>query len=156
LALLMSLLQACVPLMQRYAGSHRISGLTRPMATLVFMLVASAFAVLIHSYVVSDFSVLNVVLNSHTQKPLLYKIVGAWGNHEGSMLLWMLVLSGCGFLVAFGRAGDAQLKTLTLSVLGAVSAGFLAFILFTSNPFLRVWPIPANGEDLNPILQDIG
>jgi len=156
MALLLSLLQASVPLMQRLCGIHRISGLVRPLATLVFMLIATSFAALIHAYAFSDFSVLNVVLNSHTAKPLLYKIVGAWGNHEGSMLLWMLVLAGCGFLVAYARTRDTVLQHATLAVLGAVSSGFLAFILFTSNPFLRVWPIPANGEDLNPLLQDIG
>lgn len=156
MALLLSALQAAVPLAQRYAGIHRISALVRPIATLVFMLIVTSFAALVHSYAVSDFSVLNVVQNSHTAKPLLYKIVGAWGNHEGSMLLWMLVLAGCGFLVAYLRTKDTALQSLTLAVMGAISAGFLAFILFTSNPFLRVWPIPANGEDLNPLLQDIG
>jgi cytochrome c-type biogenesis protein CcmF len=87
---------------------------------------------------------------------LLYKIVGTWGNHEGSMLLWMLVLSGCGFILALLRAQDVALKAMTLSVLGMISSGFLAFILLTSNPFWRVFPAPADGEDLNPLLQDIG
>ena len=156
MALMLSLLQGSLPLLQKLAGPHRIMGLSRTMATLCFMLVATSFAALVHSYAVSDSSVLNVAENSHTAKPMLYKIVGAWGNHEGSMLLWMMVLSGCGFLVAYLHHRDTGLQHTTLAVLGAVSAGFLAFILFTSNPFLRVWPIPENGADLNPLLQDIG
>ncbi|MEJ0010718.1 MAG: heme lyase CcmF/NrfE family subunit [Alphaproteobacteria bacterium] len=105
---------------------------------------------------VSDFSVLNVVENSNSLKPLIYKITGAWGNHEGSMLLWAEVLAAYGFLIAWFRARDAALKYSALSVLGLVQAGFLAFILLTSNPFLRVWPMPLDGDDLNPLLQDIG
>lgn len=156
LALLVSILQAGVPLLARLNRPYPLLYLTKPLATVMFLLITSAFAALIACYIVSDFSVLTVVLNSHTSKPLLYKIVGTWGNHEGSMLLWMWVLSTCGFLVAYLRARDAELKAITLAVLGMISAGFLAFILFTSNPFLRVFPVPANGEDLNPILQDIG
>ncbi len=156
MALLVSSLQAAVPLLQRAAGTYRISGLARPVAMLNFMLLAAAFGLLLNAHASDDFSVLNVVLNSHSSKPLLYKITGTWGNHEGSMLLWMLVLGGCGFLVALLPAADRALQSATLSAAGFISAGFLAFILFTSNPFLRVWPIPADGQDLNPILQDIG
>ncbi len=156
LAFFTSLLQGVVPLLVRWHKPHPLLYLTKPMAMAVFLLVSAAFAALIYSYAQSDFSVLTVVLNSSLAKPMLYKIVGAWGNHEGSMLLWMWVLTGCGFLVAFLRASDTQLKGATLAVLGLVSAGFLAFILFTSNPFLRVFPPPPDGNDLNPILQDIG
>ncbi len=156
LALLMSLLQAGVPLLARLNRPHALLHLTKPCAAAIFLLITAAFFVLVYSYAVSDFSVLSVVTNSHTSKPMLYKIVGAWGNHEGSMLLWMWVLASCGFIVAFLKASDAQLKSATLSVLGLISSGFLGFIIFTSNPFLRVFPAPANGEDMNPILQDIG
>jgi len=156
LALLMSLLQAGVPLLQRLNRPYTLLHLVKPTATANMLLITAAFAALIYSHATDDFSVLTVVENSHSTKPMLYKIVGAWGNHEGSMLLWMWVLSSCGFLVAYLRAKDLQLKSATLSVLGLVSAGFLAFILFTSNPFLRIWPVPADGNDLNPILQDIG
>ncbi len=156
LAFLMSLLQAGVPLLQRWNRPYPLLHLTKPAATTVFLLIAAAFAALIACHVTDDFSVLTVIENSHSTKPLLYKIVGAWGNHEGSMLLWMLVLSACGFLVAFLDARDRELKAATLAVLGLLSAGFLAFILFTSNPFTRVYPAPADGNDLNPILQDIG
>lgn len=156
LALLVSVLQGGVPLLAYTMRPHRMLHLTKPLATTVFMLIAGAFAALIHSFVVSDFSLLTVVENSHSTKPMLYKIVGAWGNHEGSMLLWMLVLSACGFLLAYLRAADATLQAVTLAVLGCISSGFLAFILFTSNPFWRIFPAPMEGNDLNPILQDIG
>ncbi|MBX9726387.1 MAG: cytochrome c biogenesis protein CcsA, partial [Rickettsiales bacterium] len=154
LALLASLVQAGVPLLQRLNRPYDLLHLTKATATLMLLLVSASFAALIYAYVVSDFSVLTVVLNSHSSKPLLYKIVGAWGNHEGSMLLWMWVLAACGFLVAYLHARDRELQAYTLAILGLLSAGILAFILFTSNPFLRVFPAPANGEDLNPILQD--
>ncbi len=156
LAFLMSLLQAGAPLLNRLAQPHNLLHLVKPTATATMLLITAAFAALIYSHASDDFSVLTVVENSHSTKPMLYKIVGAWGNHEGSMLLWVWVLSSCGFLVAYLRAKDKELKATTLAVLGLISAGFLAFILFTSNPFLRVFPVPADGEDLNPILQDIG
>lgn len=156
LALMLSLLQAALPLAQRWVMPQRVLHLAKPLATVNFMLVSGAFAALVTSYAMSDFSVLNVVLNSHSAKPMLYKITGSWGNHEGSMLLWAWVLGLFGFLLAYLRAADAALKHATLTVLGMVNAGFLAFLLFTSNPFLRVWPAPLDGEDLNPLLQDIG
>ncbi len=156
LAFLLCMMQGLLPLLQRITAPHGVMYLTKPLATGAFLMLATAFAALITCYIDSDFSVLNVVLNSHSSKPLLYKITGAWGNHEGSMLLWMLVLTACGFVVSYLNARDTELKYLTLSIIGLVSAGFLAFILFTSNPFLRVFPIPADGDDLNPILQDVG
>lgn len=151
LALGVALLTSIAPMLLR-----RSEYLVKPAVTLQFMLVVFAFASLIHCYMVSDFSVLNVVQNSHSQKPLIYKITGAWGNHEGSMLLWMLVLSFFGFLVAFFRAEDIELKRITLQVHAMISAGFLIFILLTSNPFWRVLPPALEGADLNPLLQDIG
>lgn len=156
LALLLSVMQGLMPLVARANRPHGVMYLTKPLATLTFFMLTGAFAALIHAYVESDFTVLNVILNSHSTKPLLYKIVGAWGNHEGSMMLWIWVLSVCGFLVSYLPARDRELKYMTLAVLGMISTGFIAFILFTSNPFLRVFPAPADGEDLNPILQDIG
>lgn len=121
------------------------------------LLVTAAFACLIISYARSDFTVLSVILNSHSLKPLWYKITGSWGNHEGSMLLWAWVLAFLGLIL--GSITKAQPRSLhhdTLSVLGFISAGFLLFILLTSNPFIRVFPPPLDGEDLNPLLQDIG
>ncbi len=155
-ALIIALLQASTPMIQRLVRPHALLPLVRPLATLYFMLISSAFAALVYSYAVSDFSVLNVLLNSHTQKPLLYKIVATWGNHEGSMLLWAWILSAYGFALAYLRWRDAALTHTALAVMGAVAAGLVAFILFTSNPFLRVFPYPAEGQDLNPLLQDIG
>jgi cytochrome c-type biogenesis protein CcmF len=111
----------------------------------------------VHAYIVSDFSLLNVVENSHSSKPLLYKITGVWGNHEGSMLLWVLILALFGALVAaFGNNLPDKLKALVLAVQGWISAAFLLFILTTSNPFARIDPPPLEGQDLNPVLQDIG
>ncbi|WP_114376951.1 heme lyase CcmF/NrfE family subunit [Elioraea thermophila] len=119
--------------------------------------VALAFLCLMWSYAVSDFSVANVVQNSHSLKPMLYKLTGTWGNHEGSMVLWVFILALCGALVAvFGSNLPATLRARVLGVLALVSVGFLLFILFTSNPFERVWPIPEDGQDLNPLLQDPG
>jgi len=119
--------------------------------------VALAFAALVWSSVVDDFSVLNVAENSHSLKPLLYKISGAWGNHEGSILLWCLMLAGCGAAVAaFGRGLPSALRARVIGVLGGCAAGFLLFTLLTSNPLLRLWPPPADGRDMNPLLQDPG
>ncbi len=129
----------------------------KPAALGQFALVALAFAALMHAYVVSDFSVLNVVQNSHTSKPMLYKVTGVWGNHEGSMLLWVLILSLFGAAVAlFGRNLPPTLKARVLSVQGLIGVGFLLFILLTSNPFVRIDPPPLDGQDLNPLLQDPG
>ena len=155
LALMVALVQALAPLLQRYVTPAAIH-LVKPAAAMQAMLIGTAFLALIACYATSDFTVLNVVQNSHSAKPFLYKITGAWGNHEGSMLLWVFVLSIFGFLVAWLKAEDAQLKFLTLSVAGLISAGFLMFILLTSNPFWRVFPPAPEGEDLNPLLQDIG
>ena len=152
-AFIVAMLQGFSPSFHR---GHSALYALKPMAALNFFLVSIAFGALIYSYAVSDFSVLNVVLNSHSEKAWLYKITGAWGNHEGSMLLWAWMLTGYGLLVALLRTHDTQLKAGTLQILGLITAGFLAFILFTSNPFLRVFPVPLEGEDLNPLLQDIG
>jgi cytochrome c-type biogenesis protein CcmF len=119
--------------------------------------VALAFLCLMWSYAVSDFSVANVVQNSHSLKPMLYKLTGTWGNHEGSMVLWILILGLCSAAVAgFGANLPATLRARVLGVLGLISVGFLLFTILTSNPFERVWPIPEDGRDLNPLLQDPG
>lgn len=115
-----------------------------------FVFCAAAFLLLIVCYLVSDLSVVNVVKNSHTLKPFLYKISGAWGNHEGSMLLWVALLSLYGFLMS-GRAPVTAVRTQ-----GLTGFGFLSFILLTSNPFGRIHPPPVDGNDLNPLLQDPG
>ena len=112
---------------------------------------------LMHAYVTSDFTVINVVENSHTDKPLLYQITGVWGNHEGSMLLWVFMLSLCAAAVAlFSNNLPPALRARVLAVQGMIAVGFLLFILLTSNPFLRTFPPPPNGQGLNPVLQDPG
>ena len=120
--------------------------------------VAVAFGVLIHAFVVSDFSVANVAANSHTDKPMLYKVAGAWGSHEGSLLLWCLVMTGFGAALARARTSQGGLpfglKTSAVAVQGGLSALFLAFTVFTSNPFTRLDAPPVQGASLNPLLQD--
>ena len=118
--------------------------------------VALAFGVLIYAFVTSDFSISVVASNSHTLKPLIYKITGVWGNHEGSMLLWVLVLSLYAVAVAATGRGGERLTSAALGVQGLLAAAFLLFILFTSNPFLRLDPAPFEGAGLNPLLQDPG
>lgn len=133
--------------------------LTRIMPVFAFlqlMLLTLSFSALIHCYAVSDFSVVNVALNSHSDKPLLYKITGAWGNHEGSMLLWVWVLAFYGVAIALKRTADRDLQERTLCIHALIMSGFLAFILATSNPFIRQFPPAMQGNDLNPLLQDIG
>ncbi|MCD6036003.1 MAG: cytochrome c biosis protein CcmF [Rickettsiales bacterium] len=118
--------------------------------------VTIAFLSLVISYVISDFSVLNVALNSHTAKPLLYKISGAWGNHEGSMLLWLWVLVLYSGVYALTHPLSERLHAVTLGIQQIITLGFLIFILLTSDPFILVFPVPTEGQGLNPVLQDIG
>ncbi len=122
----------------------------------LFVFVALAFGALTYAFVTSDFSVLDVANNSHTLKPLIYKITGVWGNHEGSMLLWVLVLAVYSAAIAFLGRGGVRLTSAALGVQGLLAFAFLLFILFTSNPFLRLDPPPFEGAGLNPLLQDPG
>jgi cytochrome c-type biogenesis protein CcmF len=157
LALLLALLQATVPL---WGAARRDLGwmaLSRRTALGQFVLVSLAFAALIYAYVTSDFSVANVFENSHSAKPLLYKVTGVWGNHEGSMVLWVFILSLCGAAVAgFGGNLPTELRARVLAVQGMIGSGFLLFILLTSDPFQRLMPAPVDGRGLNPVLQDPG
>ena len=122
-----------------------------------FVMLIAAFAALIWSGVVSDFTVKNVAEFSSAETPLIYRIAGTWGNHDGSMLLWCLILALCGATVAsFGQNLPASLRSRVLGVLGLVSAGFLLFTLTVSDPFQRIWPPPLHGAGVNPILQDPG
>jgi len=157
LALGVALVQSVVPLLGARLGDARLMALAGPAAVMTFALVALAFTALTIAYVRSDFSVVNVFENSHSAKPLIYKITGVWGNHEGSVLLWILILALFGLLVAsFGRNIAASLRATTVAVQGWIAAAFLLFILATSNPFARLTPAPLEGRDLNPLLQDIG
>jgi len=157
LALGVSVVQASVPMLGARRGHPGLMAAATPAAVALLGLVGCAFLALMHAYVVSDFSVLNVVKNSHSLKPFLYKLTGVWGNHEGSMLLWILVLALFGAIVGvFGRNLPPALKARTLAVQGLIAFGFLLFTVLTSNPFTRVPDPPAEGQGLNPLLQDPG
>jgi len=157
LALFVAVVQATLPLIGAERRHAPWIALAKPSAILQFLLVATAFACLTHLYVTSDFTVLNVIKNSHTDKPLLYKISGVWGNHEGSLLLWVLILGIFGAAVAvFGANLPPGLKARVLAVQAMIAVGFYLFMLLTSNPFERVFPPPLNGQSLNPLLQDPG
>ena len=157
LALTLALVQTTLPLWGAMKGDATLMGVAPTTAVAQLAFTAIAFAALTWAYVVSDFSVRNVVANSHSAKPLIYLVTGVWGNHEGSMLLWVLILTLFGALVAlFGRNLPDDLRASVLAVQGSIAAAFFLFILLTSNPFERVVPAPIEGRDLNPILQDIG
>lgn len=157
LALILAFAQTVLPLLGAEQRDARLMATASPLAVGQTLAIAASFACLMYSYAINDTTVLNVVQNSHSLKPMLYKITGTWGNHEGSLILWVLILAMCGFAVAaFGRDLPSTLKARVIGILGLVSVGFLLFILKTSNPFERVWPPPPDGQGLNPILQDIG
>jgi cytochrome c-type biogenesis protein CcmF len=157
LALLVAAVQGLVPLAGAAAKSRPLMDVARPAAVLQLGLVALSFAVFIHAHIVSDFSVLNVFENSSLKKPMLYKVTGVWGSHEGSMMLWVFMLALFGGLVAlFARSLPASLRARTLAIQGLLGLGTLAFILGTSDPFTRLFPVPADGRGLNPLLQDPG
>ncbi|MEZ5848543.1 MAG: heme lyase CcmF/NrfE family subunit [Geminicoccaceae bacterium] len=157
LAFVLALVQAILPMIGASRRDPFLMSTGSTAAIGQFVFISLAFAALIHGYVVSDFSIENVFLNSHSTKPLLYKISGAWGNHEGSLVLWVLILALFGAAVAvFGRNLPTPFKARTLAVQGIIGLGFLAFMLLTSNPFIRLDPAPLDGRGLNPILQDPG
>jgi cytochrome c-type biogenesis protein CcmF len=157
LALAVALVQSVVPLYGARRRDAVLMGVAEPTALAQFGFVAFSFAALVACYVMSDFSVATVFDNSHSTMPLIYKFTSVWGNHEGSMLLWVLILSLFGALVAgFGGNIPATLKATVLSVQSWVAAAFYLFILITSNPFQRLADAPFEGRDLNPILQDLG
>ncbi|CDX55739.1 heme lyase, CcmF subunit [Mesorhizobium plurifarium] len=157
LAFALSLVQMLVPLVGARTGNQRLMAVGGPVTVTGFALTALSFAALAGAYAGSDFSVANVWENSHSLQPMIYKITGTWGNHEGSMLLWVLILTFFGTLVAvFGNNLPATLKANVLAVQGMIGAAFFLFILTTSNPFMRLNPAPVEGRDLNPVLQDLG
>ncbi|MEA2905582.1 MAG: cytochrome c-type biosis protein CcmF [Alphaproteobacteria bacterium] len=157
LALGLALVQSTVPVYGARRNDPVLMSVAGTTAVAQFLFVAIAFGALVACYLRSDFSVLNVFENSHSAKPLVYKITGVWGNHEGSMLLWVLILSVFGALVAiFGANLPDRLKANVLAVQSWIAAAFYLFILVTSNPFLRLAEVPLEGRDLNPILQDPG
>jgi cytochrome c-type biogenesis protein CcmF len=157
LALTLGLIQAIAPIIGARAHDASLMQLASSTAVVQFAFVGLAFLALVVSYVTSDFSVATVYENSHSMMPLIYKITSVWGNHEGSMLLWVLILSLFGALVGgFGKNLPSALKARVLAVQSWIACSFYLFILFTSNPFLRLAQAPFEGRDLNPILQDIG
>ncbi|WFU70146.1 heme lyase CcmF/NrfE family subunit [Bradyrhizobium sp. CB2312] len=157
LALGLALIQSIVPLIGARLRDAALMNVARSTALAQLLFVGASFIALVMLHVTSDFSVANVYENSHSMKPLLYKITGVWGNHEGSMLLWVSILALFGGLVAaFGNNLPLSLRAHVLAVQAWIASAFYLFILMTSNPFLRIVSPPIEGRDLNPVLQDIG
>ena len=157
LALVAALAQTFIPAWGLVTRNARLQAVAGSAAQAQFFLIAVSFAALTWAFVQKDFSVLYVADNSHSKLPLMYRISAVWGAHEGSLLLWGLMLSGWTLAVSlFNRRLPAELSATAMAVLGAVSVGFLLFMLLTSNPFERVFPVPLDGRDLNPLLQDPG
>jgi len=149
--------QAIIPLWGAHRRDIRLMQAAPALALGQFFAIAASFACLAWSNVVSDFSVLNVAENSNSLEPLVYKITGTWGNHEGSILFWCLILTLCGAAVAaFGGNLPSSLRARVIGVLGLAGVGFQLFCLLASDPFVRLWPPPVDGRDLNPLLQDPG
>jgi cytochrome c-type biogenesis protein CcmF len=157
LALLVCVLQSVLPLIGAARGNRNLMNFANTCAITGFCLVSYSFAILTFSFVTSDFSVELVAANSQLAKPLIYKFTGVWANHEGSMLLWVLILTLFAFAIAvFGRDLPRTLKARVLAVQGMIASAFLAFLIFTSNPFARLAFPPADGNGMNPLLQDPG
>jgi cytochrome c-type biogenesis protein CcmF len=157
LALGLALIQGTMPIVGTRTNDPALMSIAVPAALAQFVFVAIAFGALAECYVASDFSVLNVFENSNSQMPLIYRLTSIWGNHEGSMMLWISILAFFGAMVAiFGSNLPAKLKANALAVQAWIAAAFELFILTTSNPFIRIAEAPVEGRDLNPILQDPG
>ncbi|MFN4158943.1 MAG: heme lyase CcmF/NrfE family subunit [Gemmobacter sp.] len=157
LALCVALVQTVMPLVGAARGWAGWMAVGETAATVQVLLVGFSFAALTYAFVTSDFSLALVVANSHTLKPMLYKVSGVWGNHEGSLLLWVLILALFGAsAVWFGGNLPVRLRARVIAVQGSIGVAFLMFMLFTSNPFLRLAEPPFDGRDLNPLLQDPG
>lgn len=157
LAFCVALLQSVIPMIGAHRNDARMMEFGDRAAMGQFMLVVVSYIALTVVFLSSDFSVKLAAMHSHSDKPLLYKITGVWGNHEGSILLWVLMMGGYGaFVPVLGKTLPPSLKARAIAVQALVTAGFLAFILFTSNPFERLNPVPIDGNGLNPILQDPG
>ena len=157
LAFMLALVQSIIPMIGAHRNNTRLMIFGDRAALAQFFLVAFSFVALTSVFVHSDFSVKLAALHSHSQTPLIFKITGVWANHEGSILLWVLILSLYGAMVpVLGRQLSLSLKARAIAVQGILSASFLAFILFTSNPFERLIPVPIDGQGLNPLLQDPG
>ncbi len=157
LALLLALVQSILPIVGAARGDRVWMSVARPAARGQALFVTLAFGCLVTSFVSNDFSVVNVASNSNSQLPLAYRVAASWGSHEGSLLLWVLMLAWWTFAVsAFSRHLPEDTVARVLGVQGVISAGFLLFLLMTSDPFDRLFPPAADGRDLNPLLQDPG
>ena len=157
LALCLAIALGTLPMIGAYQGNARLTSLARPLAHGQFVFVVFAFACLVYSFISSDFSVQNVAANSNTKLPVYYRITASWGSHEGSLLLWVLMLAGWTFAVSiFSRNLPQEVIARVLAVMGLIMIGFLLFMLLTSNPFDRLLPAAVEGRDLNPLLQDPG
>src|SRR5690349_8979016 len=157
LALLLALILGTLPLIGVARGIPAWTALARPVARGHALFVVLAWCCLAYSFVSSDFSVLNVATNSNSQLPVQYRFAATWGSHEGSILLWVLMLAMWTLAVSlFSRRLPDDMVARVLAVMGIVSVGFLLFLLLTSNPFERIFPAPEDGRDLNPLLQDPG
>ena len=154
LALMLSALQAGLATVGRVQRSSLLAGGAEGAAIGAALATTLAFGALIFAFATSDFSVANVANNSHTDKPMLYKVSAAWGSHESSLVLWCLVMTGFGAVLTRARGLPFGLKTSAVGVQGGLGALFLAFAVFTSNPFERIDPAPFQGLSLNPLLQD--
>jgi len=156
-AFMIAVAQSIVPMVGARNRDARLMLFGERAAMAQFLLTALSFIALTIVFLHSDFSVKLAALHSHTAKPLLYKITGVWANHEGSMLLWVLILSAYGAMISvFGKRLPITLKARAIGIQGLLSVGFLAFVLFTSNPFERLVPMPLDGQGMNPVLQDPG
>ncbi len=157
IAFIISIVQGVVPLIGAHKNNAALMAIARPAALTQFFFIGLAYAALTHSFIVHDFSVLNVAQHSNLAQPLQYRITGVWGSHEGSLLLWVLIHSiWLVALAAFSRNLPQMMISRVLAVMSLVGSGFLSFMLFTSNPFTRVFPAPLDGKELNPLLQDFG
>ena len=157
LSLLLALVQAVLPLAGAQRGRLAWMAVARPAAWGQFSFTLIAYGCLVHAFLSNDFTVINVASNSYSELPAFYRITATWGSHEGSLLFWSLILAGWTVAVAaFSRALPLEMVARVLGVLGLISVGFLSLLLLTSSPFLRQFPGPAEGSDLNPLLQDWG
>jgi len=157
LALAVALVQGILPIAGSFNGNRQWMAMARPASAGQFLLISVAFGCLIYAFVTNDFSVTYVASNSNSALPVYYRVAGAWGGHEGSLLLWIWMLVMWSFAVAlFSRQLPEETVARVLGVLGLINVGFLAFLLFTSNPFDRLLPAAVDGRDLNPLLQDFG
>ena len=157
LSLCLAVVLATVPMIGSLNNTPGWVALARPAALGQFTFLLISFACLVNAFLSNDFSVLYVAQNGNSQLPIIYKISAVWGAHEGSLLLWALILGTWTVAVSlFSRKLPAEVLARVLSVMGMVSIGFISFMLFTSNPFDRVFPAPLEGGDLNPLLQDFG